>query len=105
MTFRVNPEDLDGYSRQVARAADDMHQAQEYINKYGDMGPVTGQGLILWALRTHPQAMDEVKDVVARVRSLLAASAKELSKSAEYYRTTDQDQASKLDATYPPSKR
>lgn len=105
MAFRVNPEDLDGYSRQVERAAEDMHQAQEYINKYGDMGPVTGQGLILWAFQIHSQAMDEVKGVVTRVHSLLAASAKELSKSAEYYRTTDQDQAANLDATYPSSKR
>ncbi|MGW1162616.1 WXG100 family type VII secretion target [Streptomyces sp. NPDC002513] len=105
MTFEVKPEDLDGYSRQVERAAEDMHQAQEYIKKYGDMGAFTGQGLFLWATGMHSQAMDGVKDVVTRLHALLAASAKELAKSADHYRSTDQDQASKLDATYPPSKR
>ncbi|MCX4457243.1 type VII secretion target [Streptomyces sp. NPDC059837] len=105
MTFEVKPEDLDGYSRQVQRAAEDVHQAQEYVKKYGDMGAFTGQGLILWATGMHSQAMNEVNDVVTRLHTLLAASAKELSKSAEYYRATDQDQASKLDATYPSSKR
>ncbi|MFJ8363653.1 hypothetical protein [Streptomyces sp. NPDC093984] len=105
MAFEVKPDDLDGYSRQVERAAEDVHQAQEYIKKYGDMGAVTGQGLFLWATGMHSQAMDGVNDVVTRLHGLLTASAKELSKSAEYYRTTDQDQASKLDATYPPSKR
>ncbi|MGW2697172.1 hypothetical protein [Streptomyces sp. NPDC001296] len=105
MTFEVKPEDLDGYSRQVGRASEDMRQAQEYIKKYGDMGALTGQGLFLWATGMHSQAMAGVSDVVSRLHALLAASAKELSKSAGYYRTTDRDQASKLDATYPPSKR
>ncbi|MEU6576991.1 type VII secretion target [Streptomyces sp. NPDC046805] len=105
MSFKVHPDDLQGYGRQVGRAAEDMHQAQEYINKYGDLGVFTDQGLILWATGMHTQAMDEVKNVVSRVRTLLSASAEELAKSAEYYRTTDQQQASKLDATYPPSKR
>ncbi|MFJ7903853.1 WXG100 family type VII secretion target [Streptomyces sp. NPDC096198] len=105
MAFEVEPDDLDGYGRQVGRAADDMHQAQEYIKKYGDMGAFTGQGLFLWATSMHAQAMSGVHDVVTRLHSILAASAQELSKSADYYRTTDQHQASQLDATYPPSKR
>jgi hypothetical protein len=105
MAFEVEPEDIVGYSRQVGRAAQDLHQAQEYINKYGDMGDSSGTGLFRWATAMHSQAMTEVKGVVTRLNSILAASATELSKSAEYYRTTDQDQASKLDATYPPSKR
>ncbi|MFJ5535373.1 hypothetical protein [Streptomyces sp. NPDC093261] len=105
MTFEVRPEDLDGYSRQVGRAAEDMNQAQQYIKKYGDMGALTGQGLFMWATGMHSQAMDGVNDVVARLHALLVASAKELSKSAAYYRATDRDQASKLDGTYPSSKR
>jgi len=105
MTFEVKPDDLDGFGRQVERAAEDVQQAQEYIKKYGDMGAVTGQGLFLWATGMHSQAMDGVSDLATRLQGLLSSSAKELSKSAGYYRTTDQDQASQLDATYPPSKR
>ena len=105
MTFRVRPDDLDGYSRQVGRAADDVHHAQEYIAQYGGMDALHGQGLFLYAIGLHSQAMDGVKNVLTRLHTLLSASAEELSKSAAYYRTTDQDQASRLDATYPPSKR
>ncbi|MBK3644361.1 hypothetical protein [Streptomyces sp. MBT33] len=105
MTFQVRPGDLDGYSRQVGRAADDVHQAQEYIAKYGGMDAFHGQGLFIYAIGLHSQAMDGVKNVLTRLHTLLSASADELSKSAAYYRATDRSQASQLDASYPPSKR
>ena len=105
MSFQVRPDDLDGYSRQVGRAAGDVHQAQAYIEKNGGMDALHGQGLFLYAIGLHSQAMDGVKDVLTRLNTLLSASSEELSKSAAYYRATDRAQASQLDATYPPSKR
>ncbi|MCL6672719.1 hypothetical protein [Streptomyces panaciradicis] len=105
MAFQVRPDDLDGYSRQVGRAADDAHQAQEYLKRHGGMGALDGQGLFLYAIGLHAQAMEGAKEVLTRLHTLLSASAEELAKSAAYYRTTDRAQASGLDATYPPSKR
>ncbi|MFF4909666.1 hypothetical protein ACFY2T_32950 [Streptomyces sp. NPDC001260] len=105
MAFQVRPDDLDGYSRQVHRAADDARQAQEYLKRYGGMDALDGQGLFLYAIGLHAQAMDGVKNVLTRLHTLLSASAEELAKSAAYYRTTDRAHASRLDATYPPSKR
>ncbi|MFI1739662.1 hypothetical protein [Streptomyces sioyaensis] len=105
MTFDVRPEDLEGFGRQVGRAAQDAEQGKDYIHKFGDMGTFGGQGLILWMTDLHPQAMDSVDSVLKRMSSLLDASAKELHKSAGFYRQTDHDQAAKMDGTYPASKR
>jgi hypothetical protein len=105
MTFRVRPEALEGYGRQVGRAAEDVQQAEEYINKHGDLDVLIDQGLILAATGLHSQAMDSVREVLARMDSLLRAGAQELSKSAHYYRTTDTGEAAGLDAACPSSKR
>uniref|UniRef100_J2K655 Uncharacterized protein n=1 Tax=Streptomyces auratus AGR0001 TaxID=1160718 RepID=J2K655_9ACTN len=89
----------------MARAAQDTGQGKEYVHKNGDMGAVTGQGLILWMTNLHPQAMDSVDKMLKRMSSLLDASAEELKKSARHYQQTDHEQASKMDGTYPASKR
>jgi hypothetical protein len=105
MAFDVRPEDLEGFGRQVDRAAQDVQQAREYVDKHAGMGLFTDQGLILWMTGLHTQAGDSVRAVLTRLDRLLTASARELDRSAAYYRATDAEQASRLDSTYPSSKR
>jgi hypothetical protein len=85
----------------VGRAAQDVQQAREYVDKHAGIGLFTDQGLILWMTGLHTQAGDSVRAVLGRLDTLLTASARELDRSAAYCRATDSEQASRLDSAYP----
>ncbi|MFI9647852.1 hypothetical protein ACIHAA_16340 [Streptomyces sp. NPDC052040] len=60
----------------------------------------------LWDLVAgdHDHYVSEAKKALEKVRGVLETSGRELTGTAKYYRDTDQDEAAKLDATYPRSK-
>lgn len=103
MAFDVETADLDAYSKQVGRAAEDSRSIKEYTDKYGKglEDSAVEQGLILVALELHTGAMNEGAKALNRVHTLLDSSSKELAKSSAFYRQTDRDQAARLDKTYP----
>jgi hypothetical protein len=104
--FDVEPEDLRSFGKQVERAAEDAQSAKKYAKTHSDaIGGGTQEGLILHLSGLHPSVAAEVDSVLSRVHTLLSSSARELTRSAGYYEKTDEDQAAKLDATYPASKR
>lgn len=106
MGFDVEPEDLRGFGKQVARAAEDARQAVKYAKTHSDaIGTSAQEGLVLHVAGLHPSVASDVHAVLERVHELLNSSSGELTRSAEYYEKTDHDQASRLDATYPASKR
>lgn len=99
----MNPDALDGFSKLVGRAAESAEKAVEYVGQHAQIEKGGGDLYDLVA-GDHDQYVSEAKKALSKVRGVLDSSTKELAGSAKYYRATDQDEAAKLDATYPGSK-
>ncbi len=103
MGFRVEPGAIDGFSKLVGRAADGSTQAVAFTGN-AQIDKVAGGQLWDLVAGDHDRYVSEAKKALQKVQRVLGTSAQELSKSAKYYRETDQGEASKMDATFPGSK-
>jgi hypothetical protein len=86
----------------------DVRSALDYMKRecaIGDFdrGPLSE--IAAWFGAGHEDVFTSVKSTLVKMEQILDASKREMSRSAKYYETTDQGEASKLDATYPASKR
>lgn len=97
MYLRVTPSHLEGFARQVSRAADDAAEACGYVRKHASIKPME-QGLLTRMFDLHGHLAGTVTDTLARLQEILAASSSELGKAAHYYRVTDVAEAAKMDA-------
>ncbi|MEV6173919.1 type VII secretion target [Streptomyces sp. NPDC051954] len=104
MGFKVQGADLESYAAQIGRAADDIQQARKYEQDNTDVG-VSDQGLIELIIGAHRSVVEEVSAALTQAESVLRAAGTEMTKSANYYKTTDESTARSMDATFPPSKR
>lgn len=104
MGFRVQAGDLESYAVQVGRAADDIQQAKKYAQNNSDIG-ISNKGLLELIIGAHRATVETVNSAMTRIESVLRAAETEISKSATYYRTTDESTAQSMDATFPQSKR
>ncbi|MFF9477265.1 hypothetical protein [Streptomyces sp. NPDC014733] len=108
MTFQVEPGDLNAFSKQLGRAADDTNQALEYVRRQCsigvfDKGPVSAIASIFGG--GHDGVMENVESMLKKLHRILESSQGEMARSASFYERTDRQQASKIDSTYPASKR
>jgi hypothetical protein len=104
MGFDVHPDDLDSYAAQVGRGAEDFQHAGRYAQQHSHVA-LSNEGLFGLIAEAHNGVVERVSAALTKAESVLRGSQKELAKSAEYYRDTDHGNASRLDATYPTSKR
>jgi hypothetical protein len=88
--LQVQPEDLDRFATAMSNLAADSDSAKQYVAKWFD---ISGDDARIFA---HVAGIAEQ----VRQRQLAEASATELTKSAEMYRTTDLATAKRLDSTY-----
>jgi hypothetical protein len=103
MSFAVEPADLDGYGKLIQRAGQDIDAAIDFMTKNAKIEDSVGD---LWQFvyGPHSEHLDDAKKCLDGFKRILESSARELTKSAKYYRETDEEQARKVDATYPQSK-
>lgn len=104
MNFRVEPGAIDGFTKLVGRAADGSAQAASFVGTHAQIDKSVGGEAWDLVAGEHDHYVSEAKRALEKVRSVLEASEKELTGTARYYRSTDTDEAAKLDATYPGSK-
>lgn len=104
LNFRVEPGAIDGFAKLVGRAAEGSAQAASYTGTHAQIEKALGGEAWDMVAGDHDQYVSEAKKALEKVKSLLEASEKELTGTAKYYRSTDSDEAAKLDATYPGSK-
>ena len=104
MGFDVEHADLDAYAKQIGRAAEDFEQAKRYCHAHSDIG-VSDQGLLNLFFTTHTATVQTVSQALGKTQTILRSCAGEMTASAKYYRETDEENAAKVDATYPQSKR
>ncbi|MEV4539313.1 hypothetical protein AB0J82_36625 [Asanoa sp. NPDC049518] len=100
MSFRVEPDALVGYARQVERAADDASEVRTYLNRYVD-APKAGGEVFRVAKEGHTHAADTIDRTLVRIIALLQESAPELDRAAAYYRRSDRNAAASLDGFLP----
>ncbi|WP_143658946.1 hypothetical protein [Streptomyces platensis] len=108
MSFSVDPDDLTGFGKQVKRAADDVEESRDYVKKScemlaSDVGPISTVAQ-LWS-GGHEDVVNRVQNTLKVLHKILGASSAELLSSAKHYDSTDRGEATKMDATYPASKR
>ncbi|MFI9050218.1 hypothetical protein [Streptomyces sp. NPDC053427] len=103
MSFAVEPADLDGYAKLLFRASEDAGAGIDYMQKNCKLEAAAGD---IWQLifTPHSEHMHDAKKCLEAFQRVLDASSDELKKSAKYYLSTDEEQARKVDATYPQSK-
>ncbi|MEV3861037.1 type VII secretion target [Streptomyces sp. NPDC050095] len=104
MTLKVTPSDLDGYARQIGRAAGDATEFKSHCNKYTGI-EVSDQGLLNLFLTTHTATVQTVNSALDRLQEVLSGASSELRLSKAYYEKTDRAVAARVDATYPVVKR
>ncbi|MFG2135859.1 WXG100 family type VII secretion target [Streptomyces sp. NPDC048650] len=108
MTFQVEPDDLQSFAKQLERASGDATKALEYMKRECsigtfDKGPVSALAS-MWG-SGHDSVVDYVSSTLEKMHRILEASQREMARSAKFYEATDQGEASKMDSTYPGSKR
>ncbi|MBC9723665.1 hypothetical protein [Streptomyces sp. TRM68367] len=103
MGFSVQADDLEGYGKLLSRADEDLQAGVKFVTNHAKINDQAGD---LWqfVFGQHGEIVEEAKTCLNRFQRIIKASSDELAKSAEYYRTTDADQARQLDGQYPASK-
>lgn len=103
MGFSVQAGDLEGYGKLLSRAEQDLQAGVKFVTNHASINDQAGD---LWqfVFGQHSEITEEAKTCLNGFRRIVKASSDELVKSAEYYRTTDGDQAQQLDSQYPASK-
>ncbi|WP_159029255.1 WXG100 family type VII secretion target [Streptomyces viridochromogenes] len=111
MGFKVDPNDLASFSKQLGRAADHVTAAKEYFERECSVGtfgagPVSAISSICGIFGGgHDGVMENVRSVLGQMHRILDASKNEMSRSADFYEQTDKGEATRLDSQYPESKR
>lgn len=104
MTLKVTESDLDAYGRMIDRAAGDAQQAKQYLDKYGQIEEAA-HGMFPEVFQVHHQVFPDVQGLFETLTRVLNGSGSEIDRSANYYRTTDQDEAARFDALLPEVQR
>ncbi|MGP3981262.1 hypothetical protein [Streptomyces sp. KR80] len=104
MSFRVESGDVESFGKLVGRAVEDVSSCVDYLKKV-----TVDKGLAaeLWEMCSseHEKYVDDGSQVMTKVRRILDSASGELGKVATYYRDTDREEAARVDATYPCSKK
>ncbi|MFJ6606826.1 WXG100 family type VII secretion target [Streptomyces lydicus] len=108
MSFGVQPADLSAFAKQLERASADANHALEYMRRECsigtfDKGPISALASTFGG--GHDGVMANVESTLKKLHRILDSSQREMARSASYYEHTDRSEASKLDSTYPASKR
>ncbi|GAB7030638.1 hypothetical protein AB0G35_25045 [Streptomyces sp. NPDC021749] len=108
MSFEVQPADLSAFAKQLERASGDVNHALGFVRSECsigtfDKGPISALASIFGG--GHDGVMANVESTLRKLHHILDASQREMARSATFYEHTDRGEASKLDATYPASKR
>ncbi|MBF6100631.1 hypothetical protein IU510_21480 [Nocardia cyriacigeorgica] len=97
--LQVQPEDLDRFATAMSNLAADSDSAKQYVAKWFD---ISGDDARIFAhvAGIAEQVRQNLEANYDKLRQLAEASATEITKSAEMYRTTDLATAKRLDSTY-----
>lgn len=99
MSFRVDPESVARFGRVVGDLRDDARVAGEYAGEHLAVRPEQS-GLFLQVIQTAEQVRSLLERNYQQLYGVVDESAAELHSTAALYRTVDDGEAARLDATY-----
>lgn len=103
MSFKVTSAHLDGYAEQLARAVEDASASRRFLD---DHQKFDGGGPLIQPLAgAHESLVEQIRQNLTRIRTILDVDVIELRGAANFYRATDLSTAERLDTTYPSSSR
>lgn len=104
MNFHVVPDLLSAYGTLLDRNGDNLSGVSAHFSRTMTFTSTDG-AWIQTVIDAHDALVARTSDSLVRGRDALETSAGELTRTADYYRTTDQASAANLDATYPSAGR
>lgn len=104
MNFQVDPDLLSAYGTLLDRNGNSLSQANSHLSLQMTLKPTDGVW-IQTVVDAHEALVARMSESLVRGRDALETSAGEITKTADYYRSTDQNVAANMDATYPGSPR
>lgn len=106
MSFKVDPGAVKGFAALVNRAHEDAQQCMKYFNSHaGQVKWYSDGGVFNPLYYKYNDVTSAIREMLQHMVRLLDAGEAELTKAASYYRTTDKDQAARMDRTYPEVSR
>jgi hypothetical protein len=102
MSFAVQPQALVEFAALVERNGINLSLSNVHLSAESNLGNTDG----LWLqhlIDAHIPTLDRMSGSLYRAFHVMGASADELARTADHYRTTDQAAEANLDATYPAS--
>ena len=104
-SFKVDPQDLDGYAGLLARAAGDAQECKSYFERQvPELQPIAG-GIINPLVYEHSRVRDQLAGMLSHLNTLLNASQEGMQAAAAQYRDADKASAARLDDSYPTVQR
>lgn len=105
MNFQVEPQQVDAFGGRLGAHQDAARQAVGYADR-NLVIKGADQGLLQLCFGSSDHLREQLNSTLGQLEHVCQASSAELHKAASFYRTTDQDNAKRLDDTYPakPSK-
>ncbi len=104
-SFKVAPQDLDGYAALLARAAGDAQECKSYLDRHvPDLQPVA-DGIINPLVYEHARVRAQLTAMLGHLTTLLDASQEAMRAAAAQYRSSDDASAARLDDSYPTVQR
>lgn len=104
MTFEVEPTDLVAYAARLREVHADVEMAKNFVHAHGDFG-FHESGIIGLLAGQHSSLMQQLDDLHSQLLTILWKSNESLIAAAGAYRTTDKDNAARVDSSYPASPR
>lgn len=102
MSFRVEPNSLDEFSRSLNSLADDARKAGQYVETHTKEADEKNGWLLSWLYSLGVLRIGAAAEANAlRLERLTRASARELARSAEAYRRSERRNIERLDMIYP----
>lgn len=100
MSFRVAPDELDGFAHLLRRAQEDAEALHAHLRRYGEIPPAS-QGAALIFSGTHQDLVDALTSHTVTLTRLLDAAHVQVRLAATSYRRVDETAAARLDALLP----
>lgn len=99
MTFEAQHERIKAFSTHVSGLSDDADEAFNYVNKHLGIGYDKGR-MFFTVVETAETVRNALKENYKHLSEVAQKSGTELGKAADFYRTTDEASAERLDGTY-----
>ncbi|MEU4219604.1 hypothetical protein [Actinoplanes sp. NPDC026623] len=104
MSFSVEPADLRVFATTLQHAYADADAAKTYVHAHGSFS-FHESGIIGALSGAHSEWMGKLDEMLTHLQALTDSSSRAISDIATQYKSSDEDSAARVDASYPAEPR